>query len=123
MKLLLVEDDPLNGQFFVAALKPDGHTIVVERDGIAGRDRALAVPFDLIVLDIALPGMRGDAVCRALHAAGLRTPIVALTASVLPEQLALIRDVGFALILTKPIEPEALRAAVRRFERSPDVAR
>lgn len=123
MKLLLVEDNALNSEFFVAALKPDGHTIVVERDGIAGRDRALAEPFDLIVLDIQLPGLRGDDVCRALHAAGVQTPIIALTASVMAAQLAAVRDAGFDLYLTKPIEPEALRAAVRRFEPAPGVAR
>lgn len=116
MRILQVEDDFLNAEFFRAVLEPEGHTVVLETTGPAGRARALAEPFDLIALDIQLPGLRGDALCRELRAAGLRTPILAITASAMPDQLEHLLAAGFDKCLTKPLEPADLRAAVRHFD-------
>lgn len=55
MHILLIEDDPLNVELFTAVLEDDGHQVTVERDGEAGKARALREAFDLIVLDIQLP--------------------------------------------------------------------
>jgi CheY-like chemotaxis protein len=115
MRILQVEDDALNAALFSAVLEPEGHTIVLEVTGPAGRARALAEPFDLIALDIELPGMRGDALCRALRAAGVHTPIIALTASAMPDQIAALRSAGFDECATKPIDPAGIRELVRRF--------
>jgi CheY-like chemotaxis protein len=112
MRILLVEDDPKNVELFQAALEGE-HEVVVERDGVAGQERALAETFDLILLDIQLPRKSGIEVCRALRAGGLRTPIVALSASVLPDEVARAKDAEFSRFLSKPISPAALRAAVR----------
>jgi CheY-like chemotaxis protein len=112
MRILLVEDDPKNVELFDAALG-DEHVVVVERDGESGQARALAQPFDLILLDIQLPKKSGIDVCRSLRASGLRIPIVALSASVLPDEVARIKDADFTRFLSKPISPAALRAAVR----------
>jgi CheY-like chemotaxis protein len=118
MRILLVEDDPKNVELFQAALV-DEHEVVVERDGVAGQQRALAEVFDLILLDIQLPKRNGIEVCRSLRAAGLRIPIVALSASVLPDEVARTKDADFARFLSKPISPAALRAAVRDLGNSP----
>ena len=91
MRILLVEDDPKNVELFQAALE-DEHDVLVERDGVAGQQRALAEAFDLILLDIQLPMRNGIEVCRNLRAGGVRTPIVALSASVLPDEVARIQD-------------------------------
>jgi CheY-like chemotaxis protein len=112
MRILLVEDDPKNVELFEAALE-DEHVIVVERDGESGQARALAQPFDLILLDIQLPKKNGIEVCRSLRASGVRIPIVALSASVLPDEVARIKSADFSRFLSKPISPSALRAAVR----------
>ena len=112
MRILLVEDDPKNVELFEAALEGE-HLVVVERDGISGQERALAERFDLILLDIQLPKKNGIEVCRSLRASGLRIPIVALSASVLPDEVARIKDADFSRFLSKPISPSALRAAVR----------
>jgi two-component system alkaline phosphatase synthesis response regulator PhoP len=114
MRILLVEDDPLNVELFTAVLEDDGHEMTVERDGQAGRDRALRESFDLVILDIQLPHLRGDAVCRELRAAHLTMPIIGLSAEALPEQSTRNRSAGFDAYLTKPIEPPNLREAVRR---------
>jgi two-component system alkaline phosphatase synthesis response regulator PhoP len=113
LRILLVEDDPLNIELFDATLEVDGHAVTVERDGVAGEERALRDPFDLILLDIQLPRRTGLEVCRNLRSAGVRTPIVALSASVLRDEIARTIEAGFTEFLAKPISPEALRVAVR----------
>ena len=113
MRILLVEDDAMNVELFESALESDGHEVVVERDGVAGEQRA-ADRFDLILLDIKLPKKSGLEVCRSLRARGLRIPIAALSASVLPEEVARTTSAGFDLFLSKPISPRDLRTAVRQ---------
>lgn len=117
MRILIVEDEPKNVELFEAALEGE-HQVVVERDGPAGEARALAEVFDLILLDIQLPKKDGIAVCRSLRAAGLRIPIVALSASVLDDEVARTKD-DFARFLAKPISPSALRTAVRDLATTP----
>lgn len=121
MRILLVEDDPMNVELFETALETDGHEIVTERDGEAGERRA-SERFDLIVLDIQLPKKNGLEVCRSLRARGLRIPIVALSASVLPEEVARTKAAGFDVFLSKPISPRDLRDAVRRLGAAPRAA-
>jgi CheY-like chemotaxis protein len=113
LRILLVEDDAMNVELFESALESEGHEVVTERDGVAGEQRATE-HFDLILLDIQLPRKTGLEVCRSLRARGLRAPIVALSASVLPEEVARTTSAGFDLFLSKPISPRALRDAVRR---------
>jgi CheY-like chemotaxis protein len=113
LRILLVEDDPMNVELFESALETDGHEIVTERDGVAGEARA-SDAFDLVLLDIQLPKKSGLEVCRSLRARGLRMPIVALSASVLPEEIARTKSAGFDEFLPKPISPRDLRDAVRR---------
>ena len=121
MRILLVEDDQMNVELFESALETDGHEIVTERDGMAGEERA-SDRFDLVLLDILLPKKDGLAVCRSLRARGLRMPIVALSASVLPEEIARTKAAGFDLFLSKPISPRDLRDAVRRLGPTPHSA-
>ena len=104
----------MNTALVRAALERD-HVIETVAHGHLGFDRAVAERFDLLLLDIELPGLKGDVICRRLREAGHDEPIVALTASALPAQLAAIQLAGFDLVLTKPIDPDDLRAAVARF--------
>jgi len=118
MRLLLVDDNTLNLELFSDVLEQDGHELVAESDPVRGQTRALAEPFDLIILDIQMPGLDGYAVCRSLRRTGVRGPIIALSSNAMPEQIAEGRDAGFDAYLTKPIAPAELRAAVRRFGRA-----
>ncbi len=113
MRVLLVEDNALNAELFVAAVETDGHSVTIERDGMSGRERALHEDFDLIVLDIQMPGMNGIDVLRSLRAAGLTTRVYALSAAALPDQIAAALAAGFDDYLAKPISPKALRARLR----------
>ena len=113
MRVLLVDDDRMNVELFVDSLAADGHEVTVERDGPAGRERALRESFDVLILDIQLPGMDGYAVCRDLRAAGVRSPILALSSAAMAENVSRGLAAGFDAYLTKPISPSALREAVR----------
>lgn len=113
MRVLLVDDNAMNVELFVDSLVADGHEVTVERDGIAGRDRGLREPFDVVILDIQLPGIDGYAICRDLRAAGVRAPILALSSAAMADQVSRGLSAGFDAYLTKPISPSALREAVR----------
>lgn len=116
MRLLVVDDNPLNLELFEGALTDDGHQVVVASDAAAGLARALAEPFDVVLLDVQLPGRNGLDLCRALREAGRMGPILAVSANALPDQVARGLAAGFDQYLTKPISPHALCAAVRSYE-------
>jgi CheY-like chemotaxis protein len=118
LRVLLVEDEAMNAELFVDALAPDGHEVTIEHDGTAGYARAGAQPFDVIVLDMNVPGMSGAEICRSLRADGTTTPILALSASVMPNELEAGLRAGFDAYLTKPIAPAALRDAIRRYAKT-----
>lgn len=113
MRILLIEDEPLNVSFFRAVLEKDGHTVVHESSGILGARRALATHFDVVLCDIDLPGQDGLAVCRKLKAAGVRAKILALTVHSEESDRVRAREAGFDGFLAKPISPSALSKAVR----------
>lgn len=114
LRILLVDDNAMNVEFIRDVLEADGHSVTVERDGPAARDRALADPFDLLLLDIQLPSMDGYAVCRSLRTSGIDRPILALSSAAMPEHVRHGAEAGFDEYLTKPISPVAIRAAIRR---------
>jgi len=113
VRILVVDDDELNVELFEATLRNDGHDVAIERSGPAGELRALGEAFDLILLDIQLPGRTGIEVCRTLRESGVAAPIMALSASVLPAEIAKTKNAGFTRFLAKPLAPAELRAAVR----------
>ena len=114
----MVDDDALNRELFSDVLEQDGHEVVAVADPVRSQERALAERFDLIILDIQMPGLDGYAVCRSLRRAGVRSPIIALSSNAMPEHIAEGRDAGFDAYLTKPIAPADLRAAVRDYGRA-----
>lgn len=115
LRILLVDDNRMNVELFVGALESDGHEVTVESDGLGGRARALSEGFDLLILDIQMPGLDGNALCRQLRAAGLAQPMLAVSSSAMPEQIERGLAAGFDAYLTKPISPKDLREAVRTF--------
>jgi DNA-binding response OmpR family regulator len=119
MRILLVEDETKVAQFVARSLQAEGHT--VETASHAGEARAalVAAPFDLIVLDLMLPGVDGITFCRELRAQGDNTPILILTAR--DDVKARVRglDSGADDYLTKPFALEELLARVRALLRRP----
>ena len=115
MRVLLVEDEPMNVMLFTDVLEAAGHEVVVAGDGESGRDLALAQDFDLCIFDIHLPRLRGDEAVRELRAANVRGPMVALSSSAMTHEVERGLGAGFDAYLTKPISPVALRDLVSRF--------
>ena len=107
----------MNVVLFVDVLEDAGHSVAVATDGLRGRDMALAGGHDLVIFDIQLPRLRGDDAVRQIRAAGVKTPIVALTSSALLSEVDRGLSAGFDAYLTKPIAPNDLRELVRRYAR------
>jgi two-component system, OmpR family, response regulator len=80
MRVLLVEDDVKIARAIERGLRRQGITVECSHDGLDGLWRATESPFDVIVLDIMLPGLNGFQVCQRLRAAGNWTPLLFLTA-------------------------------------------
>ena len=115
MRILLVDDNAMNVDLFADVLEAAGHNVAVERDGTSGKARALKDAFDLVILDVQLPGLDGITVCRDLRAAGVAGPILAVSSSAMPEQVERGMAAGFDAYLTKPISPADLRETVSRY--------
>ena len=80
MNVLVVEDDPVMGKSLNKGLDEAGHSCVWVKEGNQGLEQSLSQRFDAILLDLLLPGMPGLEVLRKIRAAGVRTPILLLTA-------------------------------------------
>ncbi|MCW2765860.1 MAG: response regulator receiver [Nocardioides sp.] len=79
-RILIVEDEARIASFVAKGLRADGHLATVVGDGRAGLDHALSGDFDLVVLDIGLPGMDGFEVLDQLRSQGSSVPVIVLTA-------------------------------------------
>src|SRR5438477_12126424 len=80
MRVLVVEDDELLAESLLRGLGAEGYAVEVARDGIDGLHRATEFPYDVMILDILLPGLNGYQVCERVRAAGVAVPILMLTA-------------------------------------------
>ncbi|HZP97462.1 MAG TPA: response regulator [Candidatus Limnocylindria bacterium] len=108
MRILVVEDHAPTTELLAEILGGDGHTVIAERDGLAGRERALSESFDLILCDIGLPGLDGLALARAIRAAGIAVPLLALSGRTSDDERLVGLTAGFDNYLTKPITASAL---------------
>lgn len=112
-RLLLVEDDESLGAVLLDALEREGHRADWLRDGRVALGAALETPYDLVVLDLMLPGMDGYEVCRRLRASGRDVPILMLTARAREEDRVKGLDLGADDYLVKPFSLKELLARVR----------
>ena len=116
-RVLLVDDHPMNRELGHALLTLAGCEVTTANDGAQAVELAGIEDFDLILMDVHMPGMDGLAAARAIRALPQphgAVPIVALTADVLPEQIARCRAAGMDDHVAKPIRREELTAAVSR---------
>jgi two-component system cell cycle response regulator DivK len=115
--ILIVEDNEKNMKLLRDVLRHQGHVTLEARTGEAGVQLAVLHTPDLILLDIHLPGMDGVAALRQIRAvpALAAVPVIAVSASVMPEDQRHIGASGFDAYLTKPISLKPFLAAVERF--------
>ena len=117
MQILVVEDEGRMAELLEQALHEEGHQVVLARDGREGFEIARYSPFDVIVLDVMLPGMDGLAVARKLRDGGNQTPVLMLTARDAPADIVNGLNSGADDYLTKPFPLEILLARLRAVSR------
>lgn len=114
--VLLVEDNEDNLIIYTTILRFGGYRVVQARDGRAALEAARTVAPDLILMDVSIPYVDGLEVTRRLKSdpATRRIPIIALTAHALPSDRDRALEAGCDGYISKPAEPRAILAAVRR---------
>jgi len=119
VRLLLVEDNAVNRELIRAMLEPLGVGVETANDGVAGVEAMRQGHYDLVLMDVQMPVMDGLTATREIRAMegarGVATPIVAMTANVLPEQIATCLAAGMDDHLGKPINPAKLLETVARW--------
>lgn len=110
LKLLLIEDEPGLILTLTDRLTVEGYSVETAEDGVLGFQKAISVSFDLIILDVMLPGKNGFDIVRDLRSQGIETPVIMLTArgQVIDKVLGL--KLGADDYLTKPFEMMELLA-------------
>jgi two-component system alkaline phosphatase synthesis response regulator PhoP len=112
-RILVVEDEPGIAFALEADLRTDGYSVTTIGSGDEAVRIARSEAFDLILLDVMLPGKDGFDVCRELRRAGLRVPIVMLTAKTHEAEKVMAFDLGADDYVTKPFNARELRARIK----------
>jgi two-component system, OmpR family, response regulator len=120
MRVLVVEDNSVLADGLQRGLVAEGYDVDVSNNGADGLWRAQEFPYDLVVLDILLPGMNGYEVCRTLRAHDVRTPVLMLTAKDGDHDEAEGLDLGADDYLRKPFAYAVLLARIRALLRRTD---
>lgn len=113
-RILVVDDHPVNRQVASMMLLAAGFDVETAEDGAQAVEAVRSRPFDVVFMDIHMPVMDGLAACRAIRALEgdrANTPVVAITAATLPEDVVRCHEAGMNAHLAKPIEQEQLVAA------------
>lgn len=113
MRVLLVEDESKLAHVIEKGLEEESFAVETVRDGEQALERARQTAYDLIILDVMLPGIDGLAVCRELRAGGNLTPILILSARGMVEDRVRGLEVGADDYLTKPFAFMELSARIR----------
>ena len=119
MKVLVIEDDPTVGQFVKRGLEEQRWSVDLVADGEEGEALARSQPYDIIVLDLRLPGRTGQQVLRNLRARGFEKPVLVLTAQDAVDAKVETLRAGADDYVTKPFAFEELLARVEALARRP----
>ena len=117
MRALVVEDQPKLASLIQRGLSEEGYAVDVAPDGPQALVRATATEYDVIVLDVMLPGLDGFEVCRQLRARTVQSPVLMLTARDGVEDRIAGLDLGADDYLTKPFAFDELVARLRALTR------
>jgi two-component system alkaline phosphatase synthesis response regulator PhoP len=115
--ILLIEDEEALRMTLGDRLRSEGYGVDVAGDGDVGFKKATALPFDLILLDVMLPGKSGLTVCQEIRKAGLITPILMLTALAQTSDKVAGLKIGADDYVTKPFHMQELMARVEALMR------
>ena len=123
MQILVVEDEQRMAELLRRTLQEEGHQVIMASDGKEGFEIARASAFDVIILDVMLPGMDGITVARRLRERRNQTPVLMLTARDAPADIIRGLDSGADDYLAKPFSIDILLARLRAVSRRGAVAR
>jgi DNA-binding response OmpR family regulator len=121
-RILVVEDDPDISHLLEIHLRDSAYRVDVVGNGIDGLERASKYPYQLIVLDLMLPGLDGLEVCRRLRMQSVTVPILMLTARTSEIDRVLGLEMGADDYLTKPFSIMELQARVKAILRRVDIS-
>lgn len=117
MRLLLVEDDPMIGASAQKGLRQDGFSVDWVRDGAAALTALAANPYDIVLLDLGLPGKSGDDVLKSLRRSGNDVPVLIITARDKVSDRIAGLDSGADDYIVKPFDLDELAARIRAVHR------
>ncbi|RVU17191.1 response regulator transcription factor [Methylobacterium oryzihabitans] len=113
MRILVVEDTADIAEIIIAGFRRIGHSVDWESDGAEARDLLATQGYDLVVLDLTLPGCDGAALLKALRGRGDATPVLVLTARAGIEERVRVLDLGADDYLVKPFDFREVEARAR----------
>jgi len=119
MKILVIEDDPTVGEFVRRGLEEQRWQADLVNNGLEGERMALSQPYDLVILDMRLPGRNGLDVLRTLRSRGFERPVLVLTAQDAVDAKVETLRAGADDYVTKPFAFEELLARVEALLRRP----
>lgn len=119
MRILVVEDEHKIANAIAQGLRQESYAVDVVYEGIGGYDLAVSEEYDVIVLDLMLPGMTGGEICKKLRLEGIHTPILMLTAKGQIADRVEGLNSGADDYLVKPFAFEELLARIRSLSRRP----
>jgi signal transduction histidine kinase/DNA-binding NarL/FixJ family response regulator/HPt (histidine-containing phosphotransfer) domain-containing protein len=118
LQILVIDDNAINQQVVAGLLGKEGHTVVTAGSTDAGISQLKGRPFDVILMDMEMPGTDGPTATRMIRALPdkekSRVPIIAMTANVRQEDITRCFDAGMNDYCAKPIDPDKLRALLVR---------
>jgi PAS domain S-box-containing protein len=116
MQVLVVEDNEVNRMVTSALLTRQGHTVIEAEDGLTGAELARDTAFDLILMDISMPGMDGIETTRLIRSqeTAAPVPIIATTAHALPDEVQAFRAAGMNEVLVKPLRTDTMFETIAR---------
>lgn len=113
VKILVVEDEPQVASVIKRSLEEEGYAITVAPDGTIAWQQVQNFSYDLLLFDLMLPGINGLQLCKLCRQAGLKTPILLLTALASTDNVVTGLDSGADDYLTKPFKLAELLARIR----------
>ncbi len=115
IRVLLAEDNPVNALLVQALLKREGCTVELAGNGEEALQALARTRYDLVLMDMRMPGMDGLTAARELRAREDPTPIIALTANAFEEDRKACLEAGMNAFLTKPVDAASLKGALARW--------
>lgn len=115
MRILIVEDEPINRRVLSGLLRQDGHNVFSSASGEEAFEILKTDPVDAVLTDLRLPGVSGfDVIAKVNQEWSI--PVIAVTANLMPEDVATCLEYGALDVIAKPIMPDALRRSLWRLQ-------